>query len=879
MNFYTSSKKYKIKLFFLILLVLLTIFYLFDKSNWKENLAQDIRIQTCQPNFTSTKNSQLFKVKRLFYGLVNTFKYGCNYEKLKININFKNFEIIKDDRLVAIQNGVLTNPTEVPATIIHKNKKYRADVRLKGDLINHWGVNKQWSLKIELKKGKSINGMKEFSITKLIERRYPDNLIIAKQFERFGIISPKFKIYKADVNGQNWGLMLAEEQFSNVFLEKRNLKDSLIFKLTNETKFKISKYFYKKNIEKREIFLNKLGKLEVDIFNKKKIKKYNYLKNHETIIKSINEKIILSNKTQEKNFVKKHFHVEKLAKTLATVVAFNSFHSINLLNLRFYLNPYTLNIEPIPTDNAYNLNANIENNYKKKLLNLSFIFTSLYDDEEFKFLFGQSLKQIKSDLNQIESDNFELCKNFESYCQRKINIENISDNLSKLIEIGDNIFTNTQEESNNIEKFDYSNISSTEQELSALKLFDNYIYARLFNNELNIYNNTLDEILIKNITLYSDDVQNSCKIYNKKNCNQKKYSINFNLSNQKYLEPQRILLKNDKKFIWAKINAKIKDYSFDYILRNEDKYFVTELFNKNNNEINSNLKKISEDTFLISGKVFIQNPIIVPVGYNLKIQPNSEVILNKNSYIYINGGNFISDGTDGKITFKPLNDTWGGIYVRNSNDLSIINNTEIISTKNFEHKGIFLTGGVNFYESDVKIIKSYIQKNKSEDAINIINSNFELRDSEIKNTTSDGIDSDFSNGLIINSFFKNIGGDAIDTSGSKISVKNTNIYNVGDKGISAGESSNLYLENIQIDSSEFGIVSKDLSIIKGKEINITNSFQYDYMAFEKKNHFGPGLIDLKNIEGNTKSLSQKESVITINDKKVESKNFNPKVFY
>ena len=170
------------------------------------------------------------------------------------------------------------------------------------------------------------------------------------------------------------------------------------------------------------------------------------------------------------------------------MVAFNSFHSINLLNLRFYLNPYTLNIEPIPTDNAYNLNANIENNYKKKLLNLSFIFTSLYDDEEFKFLFGQSLKQIKSDLNQIESDNFELCKNFESYCQRKINIENISDNLSKLIEIGDNIFINTQEESNNIEKFDYSNISSTEQELSALKLFDNYIYARLFNNELNIYN-------------------------------------------------------------------------------------------------------------------------------------------------------------------------------------------------------------------------------------------------------------------------------------------------------------------------------------------------------------------------------------------------------
>jgi hypothetical protein len=76
----------------------------------------------------------------------------------------------------------------VPATIVYKNKKYRSDVRLKGDLSNHWGVNKQWSLKVKLKDGKSINGMKEFSITKLIERRFPDNLIISNEFIRHGLI-------------------------------------------------------------------------------------------------------------------------------------------------------------------------------------------------------------------------------------------------------------------------------------------------------------------------------------------------------------------------------------------------------------------------------------------------------------------------------------------------------------------------------------------------------------------------------------------------------------------------------------------------------------------------------------------------------------------
>ena len=83
--------------------------------------------------------------------------------------------------------------------------------------------------------------MKTFSITKLIERQFPDNLIIANQFERLSLYSPKFKIYKVVVNGKKWGLMIAEEQFSNVFLENRKLKDGLVFKLTNSSDPKINK--------------------------------------------------------------------------------------------------------------------------------------------------------------------------------------------------------------------------------------------------------------------------------------------------------------------------------------------------------------------------------------------------------------------------------------------------------------------------------------------------------------------------------------------------------------------------------------------------------------------------------------------------------------
>ena len=97
--------------------------------------------------------------------------------------------------------------------------------------------------------------------------------------------------------------------------------------------------------------------------------------------------------------------------------------------------------------------------------------------------------------------------------------------------------------------------------------------------------------------------------------------------------------------------------------------------------------------------------------------------------------------------------------------------------------------------------------------------------------------------------------------------------------LSAGENSDIYIENFKIDSSKFGLVSKDLSNVRGKKINITNSIEFDVMAFEKKMHYGPGFINITETKSNDKILSQTNSVVVINDKKISSKNFDPKEFY
>ncbi len=882
MSLYKSKKKYKIKLLFLISLVLFSIFIFFPKKNWKENLAQNIRIHTCQPNFTTVRDNQNFKIRRLLYGSLNLIKNGCKYDDLKINISFKNFNLIKKDRQIALENGILTNPQEVPAVIVYRNKKYRSDVRLKGDLGNHWAVNKQWSLKVELKDGKSINGMKEFSITKLIERRFPDNLVISNEFIRHGLISPKFKIYKTNVNGQNWGLMIAEEQFSNVFLENRKLKDGLIFKLTNEANFKIPKYLTKKNIEKRNFFLDKQDKFEVDIFNKKKIHKNKHLQDQESLIRSIKE-ILNSNEDAniKTSLVKKYFNVAKLAQLLANVVVFDSFHSISLMNIRFYLNPYNLIIEPIPTDNYYNLASRNTIDYTKKLESTNIIFRLLYDDENFREEYNNSLIKIKSNLKKIKNETNQLCKNFEDYCKKIIDYKNLEFHLSNLIGIGDNIFPKFQSVKNQPYNIDFSKISTTKKELAALKIYNNYIYARLFRDYLKVYNNTLDEIDLKNLDLYFNNNSKKCEIYSKKNCDVKKYLLNVNLDNNSKNSFKKIQLELDNKenLVWAEISGKIKKKNFNYISRVENHEFDEDKLSKIEINNNEHLKNLKNKTFFLSGKLSINNPIVVPKNYSLSIASGSELIFNKNSYIYLDGGKLTIDGKDQSITLAPRSEYWRGIYVNNSAELSRINNAKIIATKNFVHEGISLTGGLNFYNSNIEISNSTILNAKCEDAINIINSKFKLNNLQIKNSLSDGLDSDFSDGSIYNSFFENIGGDAIDTSGSKISIIDTHIIGAQDKGLSAGENSEIYVENFKIDSSKFGLVSKDLSRVSGKNIKISNSTEFDVMAFEKKMHFGPGFIDISEIKSNDKILSQTNSVIIINDKKITSENFETKEFY
>ena len=95
---------------------------------------------------------------------------------------------------------------------------------MKGGLSDHYGNNKQFSLMIKLKNGQSVNGMKEFSLTQHFSRQFPQNILYSNILSSLGLDTPKYTTYKIDFNGGDWGLMLAEEQYSDAYFELREKK-------------------------------------------------------------------------------------------------------------------------------------------------------------------------------------------------------------------------------------------------------------------------------------------------------------------------------------------------------------------------------------------------------------------------------------------------------------------------------------------------------------------------------------------------------------------------------------------------------------------------------------------------------------------------------
>jgi hypothetical protein len=285
-----------------------------------------------------------------------------------------------------------------------------------------------------------------------------------------------------------------------------------------------------------------------------------------------------------------------------------------------------------------------------------------------------------------------------------------------------------------------------------------------------------------------------------------------------------------------------------------------------------------------SGNWLVSGDLVLPYGYDLIISPGTSLRFEPDAVMLVYGSVQMKGTSTSPVVFTSQDPTlgWGGMVVLNANNDSTWTYAIVENTTGIEREGWILTGGINFYRSNITLDHVFIGNNQTEDAINVIHGEFHFLNSEFANTFADAFDSDFSAGEIVNCDFHDIAGDAIDVSGTKASVENTRLVSIVDKAVSVGEISNILVKNVLIDQVGIGIASKDRStvVVEGSEIN--NARFAALAAYIKKPVYGPASIEAADIQLNNNkqnAIAQTDSVILLWGEPVETVSMDVDLLY
>lgn len=773
-------------------------------------------------------------------------------KNIKLLIDFSEYREILKDRENAIRKNYLENPANVAAKINFDGNEYKANVRLKGDLGDHWLGKTRMSLRVNLKNSHTAFGFNKFSIHKPRARQYPYEQAFQESLRSLGNITSNHNFARVNFNGEDWGIMNIEEHMSKEFLEKQGLKDSLIFRFSDDKKW--LQYNNIKNNYPNYRYSD--PKLISTVYQQEKYLNKNLNRKRFTYVLEQRLKKNHSSLYSKKPHLKAFFNA----------LLWNNQHTLSDGNSRYYLNPYTLELEPITTDQGMflPLNGELKNTLNEIDLTETYkqVLTSFRDNSnksEYLTNASKSFVNIEEKLNQY-NQYFPL----DAYKSDDILSENINlilNDKAKLFKWLSNYDLNKQRD---------IQIKNGPNSIQA-EYFPEHLHVRHYDDGRLLFFNLLpDEVIVDQIvhdgfeTAYSD-----IKIPGFTSNKYEPYVLQTNL---KGIQDNKIIVHSsyddNKRFI----NAYPTLLSHEIInpLSGETTKDLPFLVNQG-----ADLWEILPGQWIVDKPIIIDGSLIIKEGVHLK--------LSDDAYLIVKGGIDFSAKKTNPIIFEGLNSGWKGLYVlSNDEDKAIIHNVVFNDMTGLSDGLLALTGGINIYRGSADLRGVTIDGSLAEDALNIISASISIEGLNIQNTSSDAFDCDYCKGTIKESSFERVGGDAIDFSGSKVEIDNIKVNSVKDKALSVGEASNVQINNSSFTNVGVGIASKDGSEAIAKNVDINNYNLHAAMTYSKKSHYDPfsSLYILDSMINDDNSyLRQKGTLLVVNGEEVIEQNVNVDELY
>ena len=833
-------------------------FFFIHRAPKKEDLIRNLSFYIPPDNKTYCEN---------FIVNLYTEDYVDEFESLKGGL--KEYSILVDDanwkKLLAgipktFGDRIKSDFTfpQVKAEFFFRDKKYDITLKNRGNVHLHWLYDKKSytvTFKDYLKKNKKL-------LLYIPDKRaYAGEHLVNLLAKTLGLPSLESDFANVTINGNDYGVYYISEDFDKDFLAKRNMEEANIY---SSDPYKAPATHERQDVP-NEMIISTLKNYDG---NRDRDVEY-FLSVYKEDIEVL------------KNTWQNHFGPDDLAKMLTLFTISGSAH-YDLENTFFYINPSSGRITFFPWDfmnymNTGNLQREdlvvIPNDY----LNINKLFSALLLIPEIRDMRNRTIynnaEKLRERLVEFqEHEHAELIANFltDPYTRLYMGEANSDSFISHVI------FPDTV----------IKNIMYLKEKIETLRV----TASRIPTNTLAILSDSFSSIQLKQITLnnffpgdeiqiFIDEIKLNHSNYITHSANDNTFVITF--KKDLFLHPTVEYEKKYAALIHVKsVQKKVRIVSRDASIGDgtievaNTSTSKSEIIPITEGQINTNytlLPAVSKDlgtqTFKhpllnnIEGSAYtfkdanvvIEKDLFIPHNTTLIIKPGTKVLFAENVSL-ITRGKIIAKGTKDKpIVFTSLkkNKPWGVVGLLLNEASGEFSNCFFENGNDAYHKGVYFSGMLSSYYSDISIQNCTFQKaNKKsgDDAVNIKNAKALIGNSIFKNNKFDGLDLDFAkNGTLVeNNLFEDNGNDGADISQSKNTIiRNNRFRKSGDKGISIGEQSEILLLNNYIEKTNMGIAVKDSSIARVVNNTIVRN-KVGVAGYNKKDIFGGGQILIYN---------------------------------
>lgn len=777
-------------------------------------------------------------------------------EKIEIHTKFRDFMKLAAKRDEAMAQGLLipTDDDWVPATIRHRGETYRVELRLKGDLSDHWKGEDGWSFKVKVKDNKSLFGLKRFALQSPATRKYMNEWLFHKLLAHQDIIHLRYDFVEVSINGRPQPIYAIEENFEKRLIEFNRHREGPIVRMT-------SGYSW---IRKDRGLLPTFLGASLDAYQEKALLRDDTLSQEYAVARDLFESF-----RHEKLTVSQVFDVEKFARLFAIYDLLGHKGPPSLDDMKFYYNPVTSLIEPIGYDfNKFRPLTETE----RGLLGAARVLKragrwgvdkTLYDDvffsdEEFFASYIRALEEISdkkflddffSGIDQEFEEKLAILHksypwyNFKGKSILYKNQEYIKGYLSP--PRGPLVYLENAGADTATLSLKVRNIHALPIEILRATLPDSTTFVPRGDAIIDAARQTTP-VSVASIEFHgaSRDLPST---------------VNANQLTVYY------------RIIGARQEAQVSVFPWPYT---DHRFLETDLLRQKPNAHGVDFLIIDEDRKEIAfkpGQWTLRENLILPRGYQVIAGEGVTVNLSNAAKILSYSPLRLIGAEEHPVVIRSADSTGQGIVVLKADGRSVLDHVRFENLSNPSEGRWGLTGAVTFYESPVIIRHGEFVRNRSEDSLNIIRAEFEIDRTVFIESASDAFDGDFVEGKIQNSSFIDSGNDAIDVSGSTIEVQDVRVRGVGDKALSAGEKSSVAAKRIDIRDAELAITSKDLSKVEIDGLSL-GSTRVGFILFQKKPEFGPASIIATNVEMTTVEvpyLLESGSSLSLDGKQIE----------